>query len=283
LSDKVYRDFLKYYVDSSVHVALALCCLYMLSAHLMNLLMDFKWITFLFFSSVSYYNIVKFGGLLLKTKNKSTSFLVFVRILTKISLLVSLVLFCFFNFELQIFISAHGLLSMAYALPVLSSKPQLRNHGFLKVFIVAFIWTSFTFLAPILLENGLEFIDMNNAYRDWILLYSQRFILVVILMIPFELRDVREDQLYSRTIPQYFGVTNTKWLSALLAMLWLILTFVRERYVFVEVGSRFIIWLILLLIIGLSSTKQRPYFASFWVEAVPMLFWLILICGILVL
>lgn len=283
MSDKVYRDFLKYYVDSSVHVALALCCLYMLSTHLMNLLMDLKWITFLFFSSVSYYNIVKFGGLLLKSKNKPTSLLIFVRILTKISLLVALVLFCFFIFELQIFIVGHGLLSMAYALPVLSSKPQLRNHGFLKVFIVAFIWTSFTFLAPILIEYGLEFTQQHTFIWDWILLYIQRFLLVVILMIPFELRDMQQDQLYSRTIPQYFGISNTKWLGALLAMVWLILTFVRERYVFVEVSSRFVIWLILLLIVGLSSTKQRPYFASFWVEAVPMLFWLILISGILVL
>lgn len=283
MSDKVYRDFLKYYVDSSVHVALALCCLYMLSTHLMNLLMDLKWITFLFFSSVSYYNIVKFGGLLLKSKNKPTSLLIFVRILTKISLLVALVLFCFFNFELQIFIVGHGLLSMAYALPVLSSKPQLRNHGFLKVFIVAFIWTSFTFLAPILIEYGLEFTQQHTFIWDWILLYIQRFLLVVILMIPFELRDMQQDQLYSRTIPQYFGISNTKWLGALLAMVWLILTFARERYVFVEVSSRFVIWLILLLIVGLSSTKQRPYFASFWVEAVPMLFWLILISGILVL
>ena len=283
MSDKVYRDFLKYYVDSSVHVALALCCLYMLSIHLLNLLMDLKWITFLFFSSVSYYNIVKFGGLLLKSKNKPTSLLIFVRILTKISLLVALVLFCFFSFELQIFIVGHGLLSMAYALPVLSSKPQLRNHGFLKVFIVAFIWTSFTFLAPILIEYGLEFAQQHTFIWDWILLYIQRFILVVILMIPFELRDMQQDQLYSRTIPQYFGISNTKWLGALLAMVWLILTFVRERYVFVEVSSRFVIWLVLLLIVGLSSTKQRPYFASFWVEAVPMLFWLILISGILVL
>lgn len=283
MSDKVYKDFLKYYVDSSVHVALALCCLYMLSIHLLNLLMDLKWITFLFFSSVSYYNIVKFGGLLLKSKNKPTSLLIFVRILTKISLLVALVLFCFFSFELQIFIVGHGLLSMAYALPVLSSKPQLRNHGFLKVFIVAFIWTSFTFLAPILIEYGLEFAQQHTFIWDWILLYIQRFILVVILMIPFELRDMQQDQLYSRTIPQYFGISNTKWLGALLAMVWLILTFVRERYVFVEVSSRFVIWLVLLLIVGLSSTKQRPYFASFWVEAVPMLFWLILISGILVL
>lgn len=283
MSDKVYKDFLKYYVDSSVHVALALCCLYMLSIHLLNLLMDLKWITFLFFSSVSYYNIVKFGGLLLKSKNKPTSLLIFVRILTKISLLVALVLFCFFSFELQIFIVGHGLLSMAYALPVLSSKPQLRNHGFLKVFIVAFIWTSFTFLAPILIEYGLEFAQQHTFIWDWILLYIQRFILVVILMIPFELRDMQQDQLYSRTIPQYFGISNTKWLGALLAMVWLILTFVRERYVFVEVSSRFVIWLVLLLIVGLSSTRQRPYFASFWVEAVPMLFWLILISGILVL
>ena len=102
------------------------------------------------------------------------------------------------------------------------------------------------------------------------LLILQQFILILILLIPFEIRDLEYDELHLQTIPQRIGVSKTKILGALLSIIFLILTFLKDDLSRLEIIGRTILFLILNVILLLTHRNQSKYFASFFVESIPI-------------
>jgi hypothetical protein len=80
---------------------------------------------------------------------------------------------------------------------------NLRAIGGLKIYIIAFVWAITVVVFPLVNEN----------YKLDIMVYltfAQRFLFVIIIMLPFEIRDMKNDSLKLLTIPQQIGVFNTK-------------------------------------------------------------------------
>ncbi|PQJ14390.1 hypothetical protein [Aureicoccus marinus] len=85
------KRLLNFYLDASIHVALAVLALYWTSVYLLNILPNYLLAGFLFFSTIGYYNLVKYGGhLKVPAQMEPTSF-VMIRTLTLVSLFLTMV------------------------------------------------------------------------------------------------------------------------------------------------------------------------------------------------
>ena len=80
-----------------------------------------------------------------------------------------------------------------------------------------------------------------------------------------------------KTFPQLIGVTKTKGLGYVFLMLFLILEIVLTAQI-ENLISAIIIAVVLGVMIFSSSKKQSTYYASFWVELIPVI-WLALLWG----
>ena len=112
-----------------------------------------------------------------------------------------------------------------------------------------------------------------SVYSDVYLKFTQRFLLVIILILIFEIIDLKEDDPHLKTIPQQIGVKNSKLLNIFLLLPFYFLEFLKTT---VDVKQ---LWINIILVIATAlftvyATRQRSkYYTLFWVESIPI-FWL---------
>ena len=268
------KSVFNFYIYSSIHVALAVFSMTYVSLLEFSLPTDWSLLFFVFFSTITGYNFVKFYGIA-KFHHRSLS--VWLRI-TQVFSLVCFLLMIFFATQLELktlfYIGGFAVVTFLYAIPFLPNrffmdrKRNLRNIGGLKVYVIGLVWGGVTVLLPILDSN--ETFDMDV----WITA-MQRFALVMMLMLPFEIRDLRYDSLKLATIPQKIGVKNTKIIGFLLGMVFLLLEFLKNELSLKIIVLTFAVTLITLIFIVFSNKSRSDYYSAFWVESVPIL-WLIL-------
>ncbi len=157
-----------------------------------------------------------------------------------------------------------------YTIP-LYRKKNLRDLSTIKIFIVALTWVITTCLSV--------FIHFKATFEFDFALYSlATFLWVLCLMIPFELRDFNEDPKHLKTLPQRYGIQATKNIGFVLVLILLLLTLRIHNY---KINKALIIqssiYIITLLSIFKSSTKQSKYYSGFFIESLPILWWLSLI------
>jgi len=180
------------------------------------------------------------------------------------------------QFETLIFVVACGVLTFLYAIPVLpkqlfvDNQQNLRSISGLKIYIIALVWSGVTVFLP-LVNNG-----VSLESPEVMVTAVQRFVLVIALTIPFEIRDLQYDSLKLSTIPQQMGVRRTKIMGVLLLMLFFILGFFKEEVTMKHIVILLVITLTTLLFLLFSKKDQGPYYSGFWVEGIPI-FWLLLI------
>ncbi|MDD7914695.1 hypothetical protein [Polaribacter ponticola] len=111
------------------------------------------------------------------------------------------------------------ILTLLYAVPFLSGfHKNLRQVSFLKIVVVALVWAGFTVLIPVV-NSDVE-ITLNVIF-----LAMQRFLIVVVLILPFDIRDVKYDAISLQTIPKKIGVEKTKKLGLTLMIFALVLEY----------------------------------------------------------
>src|SRR5690606_3793299 len=132
------------------------------------------------------------------------------------------------------------------------------------------VWTATTVLLPVI--NADIKVDLNVVLEA-----VQRFLYIIILMIPFEIRDMEEDNLRLKTIPQQLGIKRTKLLGILLLVPFYALEFLKDVVSWDRVYVLTIISIITALLIFFSKEKQGKYYSGFWVESLPILWWVLLL------
>ncbi len=107
------------------------------------------------------------------------------------------------------------------------------------------------------------------------LTFLQRFLFVFVLTLPFEIRDLQYDLTNLRTLPQRLGIRKTKFFGIVL----LVLSMSLELFKDVINEPHFLSFIIVCLLAGsaliVSGKKQSGYFASFYVESIPIVWMLI--------
>jgi 4-hydroxybenzoate polyprenyltransferase len=116
----------------------------------------------------------------------------------------------------------------------------------------------------------------NIRFSERVLFQSlEIFLFVIALTLPFEIRDLKYDELELKTIPQKLGVRNTKWFGTVLLMISGFLA-IQQNYIDdLQLYCSLLVYLITLAFLWFSKVEQGRYYASFWVEGIPVL-WLLL-------
>ena len=266
----VLKNLFDFYINSSIHVALGVVALTVVSLLHFGLSVDTGLLAFVFFGTVTGYNFVKYAGI---AKLHHRSLARNLRVIQVFSLL-SFFALCYFafkaEFEVLLVAAILGFFTALYALPVLSGKKNLRDVAGLKVFVIAFIWAGVTVLFPIV-DAGI------GVGRSVVLELGQRFLFVLILILPFEIRDLKYDRESLGTLPQRLGVKKVRYLGYLLIGLWIALEFFKENASINSILAIIFAAVFTAFAIHHSDEDQPPYFASFWIEGIPILWMLFLV------
>jgi len=262
---KLLKQLFDFYLDASIHVALAVVSLYLISLKILEVSTNQILVGFLFFSTIVCYNFIKYGVEAKKYLIVSNPYHRLIQVLSFLSFLLALYFFLKLDSTIWIATLVLVILSGLYAIPLLPQTKNLRNLGGLKIYLVALVWMGCTVVLTVV-DTKLKFTF------DVFILMLQRILLVLVLLIPFEIRDLLYDEVNLRTLPQRIGVPNTKIAGCFLVIFYLSLLLFKKEWKIVEVISKLLFGAILLATIKLTKEKQPKYFASFWVEALPMLY-----------
>ena len=208
---KTLKSIFDFYLDASIHVALAVLSLAGVTFHLLGISSDIDLLGFIFFGVIVCYNFIKYGVEAYKYLIVSNAYHKIIQIFSFASFGFALYFLLQLDAKIWWATVILGLLSALYAVPFLPSAKNLRSLGGLKIYIVAFVWAGFTVLLPVL------DVQMPIGWDFWVL-FLQRVLLVLVLIIPFEIRDMQWDDKDLRTLPQVLGVRRTQNLGIVLAV-----------------------------------------------------------------
>jgi hypothetical protein len=268
------KQIFNFYINSSIHVALAVCALTWVTLIQFEINDDKDVLYFVFFATITGYNFVKYFGLVKFHHRSLATWLKTIQVFS----FFAFIAMCYFalqlNVESLLYLSVFGLITFLYAIPLLptryfrDSQKNLRQISGLKIYVIALVWAFTTVFLPLLNSE----IDIGYDAK---IIAIQRFVLVIILMLPFEIRDLIYDSVKLATIPQRIGVRNTKTIGAVLLLLFMLLEFFKDELDNAMVISTSITGLITLLFVIFSNKHQSKYYSAFWVESIPIM-WLVL-------
>lgn len=264
------KKIIDFYINSSMHVAFAVVSLSLVTMLNFDVGVRKVLLLFIFFGAVVGYNFVKYAevtGLYHRRVAKSLRYIQLLTFLCFVGLLTTLF---FLSFEIIVWSTVFGACTLLYALPVLNKKRNLRSISGLKIFIIAFVWAGVTVVLPV---TGAK----NVIFGDLLLELLQRFLLVLVWILPFEIRDLKYDLQQLGTIPQRMGVTPTKILGLVLLVLVIFLEFLKSNFTSASTFALAVICIITGLLVLASREEQSRYFTAFWVEAIPILWLMILV------
>ena len=263
------KKLLNFYINSSIHVALAVYSLVRITEIYFDLENDSIFNYFIFYSTITAYNFVKYFGIAKFHHRSLTKDLKIIQVFSFLCFL----LMCYYGYQLPLktigLFIPFGFLTVLYAIPFLSGfQKNLRNVSYLKIVIVAFVWAGTTVFLPLLNAE----IILDDIAIFYIL---QRFLIVAVLILPFDIRDIQYDAISLQTIPMKIGIQNTKKLGFVLLLFALSIEFFIATETITKntfLGFSFAAVLFLMR----ADKNQSKYYSSFWVEALPIFWWLIL-------
>lgn len=260
---KILKNIFVYYVGNNFHVGLAATALTYVSWQTQNVRPDKSTLFFVFSSVFLSYGFVKnfsSGTQLFKQK----PLLVFFG-----CGIATYFIFYFFEAEVntKVLIFLLAVLSGLYALPSRWFSQNLRNTPGWKSVAVALSWTGL--IAGLGLTQGKLVADSD--FLKWML---QLACLVWVWIIPFDIRDLATDKVELQTLPQKWGVVSTKWVGT--GVLFVVVVIEWSKKINLSLHLLFSV-LLTLLFLWTASKKQSEYFASFWVESIPI-FWFFSVC-----
>jgi len=157
-----------------------------------------------------------------------------------------------------------------YISPFKIWKLNLRDVPGLKLFLISFTWAGITVLFPIV-QNELE------ISKNIVLLFLERFLFVLAITIPFDIRDIDYDSPKIFTLPQVLGIRKSKIIGVISVFLFLMIGYYRLGEFDTSFFVIFIVAILSSVLIGLSGKSQSNYFSSFWVEGIPIIWFLLAI------
>lgn len=262
----VLKRIFAFYINSSIHVALAVVSLLAISVLEYGLRLRWEVWAFVFLGALTGYNFVKYAKVAGLHHRSLTNSLRTIQVFSAACFAVLAIIALRLSIYVLLITAGFGMATFLYAVPFLHSK-NLRNFSGVKIFVVAFVWAGVTVIVPV---------AASQIPFSWDIFFTflQRILIVVALILPFEIRDVPYDSLNLKTLPQLVGVRNTKLIG--LAVLLACLGF---EFFKIEVAAAYIVSLLLFSValgwlLVISKPHQNRYFSSFWVEGLPIL-WLI--------
>lgn len=268
----VFRQLFDFYLRSSIHVAFAAYAMVKITQHIFRIYDDEPMAWFAFFGTITGYNFVKFDALA-RVRRKQIPVRRDVKIIAVLSFFSFLAAtWCFlkFQWETQLVSISVLMLTALYTLPFFPNRKNARNWAGVKIYIVSLCWVGVTVVLPVL---NAEIPITSDFYLKCI----QRFLLVFVLVLIFEIVDLEKDDTHLQTVPQQIGVKRTKIVGLLLLLLFSGLEFLKVGSDGIRVVIKLILPILTALFLLFASEKRSRYYSAFWVESIPMIWWLIYI------
>ncbi|PWG06475.1 UbiA family prenyltransferase [Polaribacter aquimarinus] len=267
---KMFKLIFNFYINASIHVAFGVYAFLRITELYYDLPNNQILNYFVFFGTITGYNFVKYAGVAKLHHRSLTKDLKIIQIFSLFAFLA----LCYFAYQVPretLFLTIpFCLLTVLYAVPFLSGfEKSLRQISYLKIVVVALVWAAFTVLIP--------FVDADKEINtNIVLMLLQRFLIVVILILPFDIRDVQFDAISLQTIPKKIGVKKTKKLGLILLIIALLLEYFISDLSKVKTPFMLFFFITILFLMR-AKTVQSKYYSSFWVELLPVLWWLLLL------
>ena len=262
------KTLFNFYIQASIHVSVAVLALVLMTNHMFQQFFDIAMAGFAFFGTLFGYNFIKYE-VYFREKLPFRKQLKAVLMVSLFSLLMSAYFFFRLKFNTQLTAVIFFGLTFLYAVPVFSTKKNMRNWSGIKIYIVAFCWAGVTTLLP-MMNFGIE------PYQDIFVKFCQRFVLVIVLILIFEIIDLKDDDPKLYTVPQKIGVYKTKKLGYLLLLLFYFLEFFKTSVDNSQLIVNVILILVTALFLFFANENRNRYYTTFWVESIPI-FWLLMI------
>lgn len=228
---KIVKSLWKFLIFTNLLIALAAAAQTLLSYEIFTLSYNIHIVLLEFASTILLYNLSIW---LSKPKDPQKSPYERTRwiygnlpIFWGISIVAALILFYALtqvHFLTFLYLGFIGILSLAYALPILKIGNQwksFRHLPYIKVFHIALIWSLSTV--------GLVYIERINNLQDIYLdsviyLLGCKFLFILLVTLPFDIRDMKQDSYYHlKTVPLALGRAKAELLCYILGILHIIL------------------------------------------------------------
>lgn len=261
------KKLFNFYINSSIHVALAVVSLVLVTWLHFKIKVKEDLLFFIFFGTISGYNFVKYAGITGLHHRSLTKRLKNIQMFSFICLLGMLISSFYVGADVLLWSTFFGIFTLLYALPLLSKRRNLRSVSGIKIFIIAFVWAGVTVILPL--------VPFKNDLLDTLALeFVQRFLLVLVWILPFEIRDLKYDLVQLGTLPQRIGVTRTKILGIVMLIIVVGLELFKDTVTHATIFAVVAISLISGFLVWEAKENQSRYYSAFWVEGVPVL-WLV--------
>ena len=261
------KRILDFYIFSNIHVALAVFCLVkitLLTYGIHSNSVPF----FCLFSTIASYNLIR----IFRVEEVQPWFFEFIKnnksilvLLTVFSVIATLYFAFGFSLQTLLWLLPFAIATLFYVNPfaIKNKRFSLRYVALIKLFLIAISWAGVTVLIP-LIQHKIN-LDSNE-----IIMLVQRFLFVVAITIPFDIRDMSYDNENLKTLPQAIGIQKSKWLGLLFLMLFLGFEFLKTPIQPEQLQIHFFIVLATLLFLVKANENQNKYYSAFFVESLPI-------------
>ncbi|WP_103664802.1 hypothetical protein [Gracilimonas amylolytica] len=259
------KKLFQFYIQSSIHVALAVVALTAVTYAEFNLKADAWVYAFVGLGTIVGYNFVKYEGVGNRHHLSITANIRGLRVFTYLALAGLIYVATQVPQKVIYYGIGFGLLTLFYAIPAFKGKNLRMVRGW-KIFVIAAAWSGVSVLFPLV-----DTIDLVQP--SVILEMISRFAFVLALTIPFEIRDLKYDEKELGTLPQILGVKESRLLGSGLLLVFISLQFLNPKISEAEMSYTALIAVVTLWAIWKAKEDQHPYYASFWVESIPIVWY----------
>lgn len=250
------KKLIDFYIKSSIHVAFAVFCLVKITNFEIKINESNYYSLLVFFGTIVSYNLLKYFEFF---RNNKWNFSQHKSILA-VTFLAAIAYFAIFFMQKEVVI-IHliivGILILVY--------PFLRKYALLKISLVA--------LCVSIISVQICYLQLKYLTFNYYINFLERFVFVLIWIIPFEIYDSKTDAISLNTMVQKYGIQRSKLIGTLLVIPFLIFEFLKLHYSFSVIP----IAIALVLFLHFSSENRNEYYTSFWVESLPIFWWILIL------
>ena len=270
--NKTHLSFVKSLIRLVVYsnIFVAFCAFSLaISSELVLGMSNFKIRQFVFFATIFTYNFQRIVRWEKSNKYFRKKWLennkMIIILLSFFGFVMSIYHFIEFQTKTQIIIIICATVSILYPF-------GLRKIPHLKIMLIAVVWTISTMFLLVAEHNTP--IDQNIALH-----LIARFLFIFAIIIPFDIRDLKYDKLYLKTIPIVFGENKARAIA--IGALFIAETIVVIQYLNFYLSFNhllsfsFLMFLSSIMIIK-SNQKQSDMYFAFWVESMSIACYLFL-------
>lgn len=269
---QLLKRIFDFYIYSNIHVALAGFCITKITLIKFGNIESYT-PYFVALSIIVSYNFIRYYEI--KTSHltwfKSWFFehkkIIFVLTSFSVAMLVFITFFTEFDWRAILVLIPFAFMTFFYVIPLFkigNIEISFRNFPSIKIFSICIAWAGISVFFPLYESHSI--IDLD-VYLEFV----QRFLLLIVIALPFDIRDVKVDSDSLKTLPQVLGIRATKIVGLVLLLEFVLLELFKQNISRDGMFILIIIAIISSLFLWFSSPYKTRYYTSFWVESTPII------------